>query len=344
MINIGVIFGGNSSEYGVSLHSTCGVINALDSKKYSVKKIWITREGKWYLFEGGTDLISQDKRPEELSFPLILSQNSGEGIFVLKNGEITKLEIDLLFPVLHGRNGEDGTVQGLAELSRIPYAGCKVLSSALCMDKYRAHKLVETQGINIPKSVLISNTDSVEEIREKALSLGFPVFVKPLRAGSSYGIGKAYDVKSLETAVKQAFLYDDSAVFEESIEGNEVGCAVIGRERLLTGELDMITLEGELFDYNEKYLNAAQRITVPVNLPPQKSAEIKEIAKKIYAALDCSDFARVDMFLAKSGKIYFNEVNTIPGFTPHSRFPKMMAAAGYSMTETLDMIVKEALK
>ena len=345
MIDIAVFFGGCSSEYGVSLQSACGVINALDKRKYNVLKIWITREGKWFLYQGDTDEIAADSRDEKLSFPVILPQNKDKKkILVLKDGKHEEIKIDLAFPVMHGKNGEDGTLQGLLQLAGIPAAGCGTLSSAHCMDKYRAHKIAAAEGIAVPKTVLISSIEEKEKAERFAAETGYPVFVKPLRAGSSFGISKVFSSEQLFSSLQSAFSFDSAAVIEENIDGFEAGCAVVGSRRLIFGAVDMITLCGGFFDYNEKYTLGTAKITVPAPLDDETAEAVRQTAGRIYRALDCEGFARVDMFVKKDGGIVFNEVNTIPGFTPHSRFPKMMEAAGYSMTETLDLIIKEALK
>ena len=345
MIDIAVFFGGCSSEYEVSLQSVCGVLGALDRRKYNVHMIWITRDGEWFYYEGDTADIAGDRRKSEKLAPVFLTQNRGRReLVVLRDGKSEKVHIDVAFPVLHGRNGEDGTLQGLLELAGVPVAGCGTLASALCMDKYRAHKLAEAEGIAAPKSTLISSGDNEETVQNAAKSIGFPLFVKPLRAGSSFGISRVNDLSQLAAAVKQALAYDDRAVLEECIDGVEVGCAVIGRDQLVTGEIDMITLKGGFFDYNEKYTLGTAQIQVPAKISKEQTEVVKSAAKRIYKALDCSGFARVDMFLTAQGELFFNEVNTIPGFTSHSRFPRMMEAAGFSMSEVVDMIIGGALK
>ena len=345
MMDVAVFFGGCSSEYEVSLQSVCGVLGALDKLRYNVRRIWITKEGEWFYYEGDTADIAEDRRKSEKSAPVFLTQNRGRReLVVLRDGKSERVHIDVAFPVLHGRNGEDGTLQGLLELAGVPVAGCGTLASALCMDKYRAHKLVEAEGIVVPKSALVSAGDSEETAQNAAKSIGFPLFVKPLRAGSSFGISRVNGLSQLAGAVKQALAYDDMAVLEECIDGVEVGCAVVGRDEPITGEIDMITLKGGFFDYNEKYTSGTAQIQVPAKISEEQAEVVKSAAKRIYKALDCSGFARVDMFLTAQGELFFNEVNTIPGFTSHSRFPRMMEAAGFSMSEVLDMMIGGALK
>ncbi len=258
-------------------------------------------------------------------------------------GSVERMEIDAVFPVLHGRNGEDGTVQGLFELAGIPVAGCGVLSSALCMDKDRAHRLVSEAGVRVPDSYVCGRDTDLKIIFQQAEKIGYPLFVKPVKAGSSYGITKVSGEGGLQRAVELAFAYDEKMIMEECISGFEVGCAVLGTEKLTVGEVDEIELAEGFFDFTEKYTLKTSAIHVPARIPEDDAERIRETAKVIYRALDCRHFARVDMFFTKEGEIVFNEVNTIPGFTAHSRFPNMMKAAGVSFEEIISAVLEEAL-
>lgn len=344
--NIGVIFGGCSSEYGVSLHSAGAVIKNLDREKYNLILIGITGKGDWYYFEGLEKKIEKDTWFNETDCtPACILPNRGEKkLLVYRDGKVMQeIRLDKVFPVLHGRNGEDGTVQGLLELAGIPIVGCNLLSSAVCMDKYRAHKLAEGVGVRVAKSAVFSDTVPVDTIMEDVEALvketGFPVFVKPVKAGSSYGITKVYKKEMLSDAVKSAFSYDNQVIIEENIEGFEVGCAVMGNEELTVGEVDEIELSDGFFDYTEKYNLVTSAIHVPARISGEKAEQIKKTAILIYQVLGCCGFARVDMFLTPEGEIVFNEVNTIPGFTEHSRFPGMMRAAGISFSQILDTVI-----
>ena len=247
-------------------------------------------------------------------------------------------EIDLALPILHGKNGEDGTVQGLFELAGITLVGCNALSSALCMDKDRAHKLVSLAGIEVPKAVTLCRYEK-DNAQALTASLTYPLFVKPVRAGSSFGITKIFRVEELQAAVDMAFEHDDEVIIEENVEGFEVGCAVLGKEELLVGRVDEIELTHGFFDYTEKYNLITSNIYMPARISPETEERIRETAKVIYKALACSGFARVDMFLTPDNRIVFNEVNTIPGFTSHSRYPSMMKGIGLSFTEVLDRLI-----
>jgi D-alanine---D-serine ligase len=252
--------------------------------------------------------------------------------------------LDLALPVLHGKNGEDGTVQGLIELSGVLLVGCDTLCSALCMDKDRAHKLAALAGVNVPKAVVFQKPEKMDEQEADWLAaaarIGYPLFVKPVRAGSSFGVTKVMEESALAAAVRDAYRHDREVILEEAIEGFEVGCAVMGDRELTVGEVDEIELSHGFFDYTEKYTLKTSRIYVPARIRPETAERIKETAQVIYRALGCSGFARVDMFLTPEERIVFNEVNTIPGFTSHSRFPSMMKAAGISFEEVVNCLLK----
>jgi D-alanine---D-serine ligase len=345
-LKIAVIFGGCSSEYSVSLESAYSVINSIDSKKYIPILIGITKKGDWYYFNGDIDNIKNDTWCNEKdSTPVILSPNHGANeILILNKKGWEKEKIDLAFPILHGKNGEDGRLQGLIELAGIPLVGCGTLASALCMDKDYAHKLAKDAGIMVPKAKVFSDMVDFTDISDFSNSIGYPIFIKPLKAGSSYGVSKVQDHKELQEAVDLAFQYDNQIIIEENIDGFEVGCAIMGNQKLEVGELDEIELSGGFFDFTEKYTLKTSAIHVPARISHIKAEEIKQAAKKIYYALGCSVFARIDLFLTPLGEIVFNEVNTIPGFTEHSRYPGMMKAAGISFPEVINGIIQLAIE
>lgn len=356
-LNVAVFFGGCSSEYGVSLESASAVISNLNRDRYVPVPVGISREGEWFWFSGDIEKIKDDTWcNQEDCVPAVLSPERKEHkLLLMKEEEVDFIQIDAAFPVLHGKNGEDGTIQGMIELAGIPLVGCGVLASAVCMDKDRAHRLAQAAGIRVPGAVVLEretkNTEkggSLEEDEEEylqkraadfAYEIGYPLYVKPVKAGSSYGVTRVQKPEELPAAVGLAFQYDDRVIIEENIEGFEVGCAVMGNGPLTVGEVDEIELSGGFFDFTEKYTLKTSAIHVPARISRQKAQEIKETGKIIYKALGCSGFARVDMFLTPAGEIVFNEVNTIPGFTEHSRFPGMMKAAGYSFMEILENII-----
>ncbi len=338
---IAVIFGGCSTEYEVSLQSACSVLENLDGEKYEIVKIGITRQGDWYRYNGSLDQIREDSWNEDNChlIPVVISQSRTKSGMIEFGEEGARLiRLDLVFPVLHGKNGEDGTVQGLFELAGIPVAGCGTLSSALCMDKDLAHRLVREAGISVPGSVNLYPW-MLEDLEEITKHLVYPLFVKPARAGSSFGITKIYEKNKLEPAVRLAFEHDNKVVVEENIDGFEVGCAVLGNGELLVGRVDEIELSDGFFDYTEKYTLKTSKIHMPARVDMDTEKKIQETAKVIYRALECSGFARVDMFLKTTGEIVFNEVNTIPGFTSHSRYPNMMKGIGLTFGQLLDRLL-----
>ncbi|MDY4997114.1 MAG: D-alanine--D-serine ligase VanG [Bacilli bacterium] len=335
-IRVACLFGGCSSEYDVSLVSASSVIRNISQEKYEVIMIGITREGDFYLYNGNVDDIEKnnwfnDKTCKKITFS---NNKSDHGFIILETNKL--IRIDIAFPILHGKNGEDGRLQGLLELAEIPIVGCGMTSSAICMDKYIAHKLVESNGILVPKSYLFTKYDNKNEIKERIINLKYPIFVKPLKAGSSFGITKVLDISQLDRAIDYAFSYDDSIIIEEGIDGFEVGCAILGNNELIIGEVDEIELQDGFFDYEEKYTLKTSKIILPAELPELEREKIKNTALKIYKILGCKGFSRVDMFYTKDNKIVFNEVNTIPGCTSHSRYPSMLKQIGYNFEDVID--------
>lgn len=344
-LKIAVLFGGYSSEYNISLQSAYSVITHLDINKYEPVLLGITSSGEWFRFSGDPSKIKDNTwcNPSDCVRAIISPSREVHGVLEFDAGKIRAIRLDAAMPVLHGKNGEDGTVQGLLELAGIPIVGCKTLASALCMDKDRAHKIAYAAGVRIPRSFILENEVNEETALEKAGNIGYPLFVKPVRAGSSLGITKVLNRDELLAAVKLAFTYDDKVIIEENISGFEVSCAVLGNDKLIVGELGEIELAGGFFDYKEKYTPQTYFFHVPARIPAKKAEEIKNTARIIYRALGCTGFARVDMFLTPSGEIVFNEVNTIPGFTTYSSYPHMLKAAGMTFEQIIDTAIRLAV-
>ena len=342
---IAVVFGGCSPEYNVSLESAAGVLTHLDRDRFTPVPVGITQQGDWFLFSGDLAQISRNTWRQGPCTPACISPNrSDHALLVFDPAGLRRIRLDAVLPILHGQNGEDGTVQGLCALAGIPVAGCGVLASALCMDKDRAHRLVAAAGIPAPRAVTLTQSYDRATVAAQAAELGYPLFVKPVRAGSSFGVAKVRRPSDLFAAVDHAFFYDDHVMLEAQIPGFEVGCAVLGRDAPLTGVPDEIELQGDLFDFQEKYHLTTSKIHIPARITPEQTAAVQETARRVYQILGCSGFARVDLFLTPEGRIIFHEVNTIPGFTPHSRFPSMMQAAGLSFREVLSCILDAALE
>lgn len=345
-LTVAVFFGGHSPEYSVSLESAYSVINNLDKDKYDVLPVGISQKGKWFFYGGDSEKIKEDKwTSDSACFPAVLSADRGASeLIVFRGNDIERKHIDVALPIMHGKFGEDGTIQGLIELAGIPLAGCGVLASSLCMDKDRAHKLAEFAGIDVAKALAICEDYDKNSVIEFGRKVGYPVFVKPVKAGSSYGVSKVDKEDDILAAVEFAFKYDNEVIIEENIDGFEVGCAAMGVNDVVIGEVDEIELSGGFFDFTEKYTLKTSAIHVPARVDKETADRIKETARKLYKVLGCSGFARIDMFLTPEKRIVFNEVNTIPGFTEHSRFPGMMKAAGIPFAQVLDTIVQQAIE
>ena len=341
MQTILVLFGGCSTEYEVSLQSAHGVLSHLDRSRFTPLTVGITREGRWLRYGGplsGLETGDWASRPD--CVPCALSLDRGDRRLLWLDGSGRSEGFDAAFPILHGKNGEDGTVQGLLELMDVPVVGCGALSSALCMDKDRAHKLAALAGVRVPRSRLFRRGAVLPQMARAAEEVGYPLFVKPVRAGSSFGVSRVEGPDQLPAAVWTAFGHDREILLEEAVPGFEVGCAVLGNDELAVGAVDEIELADGFFNYTEKYTLNRSRICCPARIAPAKAAEIQETAGRIYRALDCRGFARVDLFLTPWGEIVFNEVNTIPGFTPHSRYPGMMAAAGWDFGNLITRLIE----
>ncbi len=345
-INIAVLFGGKSNEYEVSLKSAASVIRNMDSDKYEIIMVGITKTGEWLRFCGSPDEIEQDiwERHDSCLPSFFSPSRQVKGLIELVQTEYRIIPIDVVLPMLHGKFGEDGTLQGLLELAGIPYTGCGCLASAVAMDKDIAHKLVQAGGIAVPHAITVYEGENLEQVIEKAVQIGFPLYVKPVNSGSSIGITKAANRDELELGIRLAFEHDHKVIIEESIEGFEIGCAVLGNQHLTAGVIDEIEIQNGFFNFTEKYSLQTSKIHVPARLDKAKAEEAVQTAKQIYKLLGCSGFSRVDMFVTPQGRIVFNEVNTIPGFTANSRYPKMLEQAGIGYSEIINQLIHLALE
>lgn len=345
-----VIFGGVSSEHDVSLVSARSVIKNIPSDKYEVLTLGITKDGRWLKFDGDADLLPGDKWAEDKSCtPAFISPDSSyHGLIVLEKTGIRTVHIDAVFPVLHGKNGEDGTIQGLLQLARIPFVGCDCVSSGVCMDKTLTNAMADCAGIAQAKWLSSTSYDFEKDaeafIKKAGEYLGYPVFVKPANAGSSVGVGKAKNADELLECIKNAFRYDDKVALEEFIDGAEVECAVLGNEEPIASTVGEIAPCNEFYDYEAKY-EGDSALHIPARIGEDKIQEVCAAAKRVYKALGCSGLARVDFFVRRSdGAVLLNEPNTIPGFTPISMYPKLFEAVGISYGELLDRLFCHAIK
>ncbi len=343
---IAILFCGHSSEYGVSLKSGYATLTNIDTEKYDVIAIGITQDGKWLRYNGDYDKIPVDEwyKDEENCVPCyILPDREIHGMMELTAEGPVYTRLDGAFPMLHGKWGEDGTVQGLIELAGIDVIGCGVLASALCMDKFRAHVVAEEAGIDVPKAAyLVGKIDEATALKAVE-GLTYPLFIKPVNAGSSYGISVIEDESGLMNAINLALKYDTEVIIEEQIDGFEVGCSIIGdgKGNEIVGRADEIELFGtHFFDFEMKYQGLKSKIHSPGRFDAETEERIKDAGRTLFRALGCKGFARLDMFLTPDGRIVFNEVNTIPGFTSVSRFPKMMAGVGLEYKEVITKIIE----
>ena len=341
-----VLFGGCSTEYEVSLQSAGAVLAALDKARYAALTVGITREGEWLYYTGAVENIpagtwQQDKVN---CLPCAVCPGRGRHELAVFGPSVLRFAYDAAFPVLHGKNGEDGTVQGLFELAGVPLVGCGTLASALCMDKDRAHKLAALAGVETPRSAVFGKGADPAAIAAAAAALGWPLFVKPVRAGSSFGITRVEAPEKLGAAVAEAFCHDGEVILEEAVPGFEVGCAVLGNDRLTVGVVDEIELSQGFFNYEEKYTLKTSRIHCPARIAPADAARVQQAAEKVYRALGCRGFARLDFFFTPDGRVVFNEANTIPGFTGHSRYPSMMRGIGLEFPELVTRLVELGLE
>ena len=346
-----VFFGGVSSEHEVSRTSAAAWVDALDRSRYEVVTVGITRRGRWLLYEGPTGLMRTGEwERHESCRPCLFSPDRGDhGLIVWQGDTARRLRVDVAVPVLHGKNGEDGTIQGLFELAGVPYVGCGVLGSAVCMDKAVANTLMDAAGVPHCAWTWCSRSDAADfdalagRVEGK---LPYPVFVKPANAGSSVGISKAHNREELRRAVEVALREDEKVVFEEFIRGQEVECAAIGNpEGEVTATLPGEILAGaEFYTYDDKYKNGVSQVVIPARLSPEKQREVSQYAVRAYRALGCAGLSRCDFFVEQgTGRVLCNELNTMPGFTPISMYPKLMAHAGTGFSALADRLIELAL-
>ncbi len=328
-ITVAVLFGGKSAEHEVSLASAKNVLNAIDRAKYEVVEIKIDKEGKWWV----------DNQP------VVLSQNFGEGKIINQRTAEVIVTVDVVFPVLHGPYGEDGTLQGLVKMAGLPCVGPGTLSSSVCMDKDIAKRLFRDAGIDIADFVTIRKSEKnrigYDDIVKK---LGNELFVKPANMGSSVGVSFTDTKEKFEEALKEAFLYDDKVIVEEKVIGREIECAVLGNDFPKSSAPGEIIPTKSFYSYESKYLDEDDaRLDVPAKLPEELIEPIKAIAVKAYQCLECKGLSRVDMFLTPDNRMIINEINTLPGFTKISMYPKLWDYSGIPQTALVDQLIQLAI-
>ncbi len=352
-IRVGLVFGGRSGEHEVSLASARSVMANLDSNIYEVIPIGITKSGTWLLGDEPTHaLVQGTQTAEEHTTAVTLTGDpTMRRLIPLQGNEPLQGNgaLDVIFPVLHGTYGEDGTLQGLLEMANVPYVGCGVLGAALGMDKEKMKMVFSAVGLpNVEYFVCRRNEwerspETVMNVVEQ--SLGYPCFVKPVNLGSSVGINKAHDRSELEHAIEVAATYDRKIIIERGINCRELECAVLGNDEPIVSVVGEVIASGEFYDYNAKYIDGKSQVIIPADLSQAITEEIRRQAIKAFLALDLSGLARVDFFLEReTNKVYINEVNTLPGFTEISMYPKLWAASGLPYAQLLDRLIELAIE
>ncbi|MCD6436626.1 MAG: D-alanine--D-alanine ligase [Clostridiales bacterium] len=332
-IKVGLIFGGQSEEHEVSIMTAKEIIKAIDKDKYEIYLFGIDKNGYWEII----DEIKENLKT--LKFNREKEKISGKIIEKLQKN------IDIVFPLLHGPFGEDGKIQGLFDMLDITFVGCGLVASAICMDKDYTKKLLQRIGVPVTKSITV-NRDNYIDFDKIEKELGYPMFVKPVNLGSSIGISKVKNIDGLKIGVNEAFIYDKKVIIEEGIDAKELECAVLGNKNPKVSTVGEIIPSHEFYDYEAKYFDGGKsKIIIPAGITDIESEKIKEYAKKAYIELGCSGLSRIDFFIDKeTRKIYLNEINTMPGFTPISMYPQLWKHDGIKYAELLDKLIQFGLK
>lgn len=338
-LKVAVVFGGRSGEHEVSLVSATSVIKALSPDKYEILEIGISTDGQWY---SGQNCLENFKKKDFSTLDAVYISTDPARPGILLNKKI--VQVDIAFPVLHGPFGEDGTIQGLFEMLQIPYVGCGVLASSVAMDKLQCKALWQAAGLPVAKYIGFTRNAWKNEqqviVDDIKNNIGIPCFVKPANMGSSVGISKVKTLDDLKSAVELAAKYDSRILVEKGINAREIECAVLGNEEAVASPVGEVIVGGEFYDFYDKYVNGVSTTEIPAQIPEETSEKIKEICIKAYKLLDCSGLSRVDTFLDRdTGEVYLNEINTMPGFTSISMYPKMMQAYGMSYEELVDKLI-----
>ncbi len=344
MKNICIVCGGNSHEHEISLISAYSVLCNIDKEKYNVCTLIIDREGNFFYTEQFGELKNEGWKKFSDLTPAIIPQGNYGGIFIKKENDFILKKIDVLWPVLHGENGEDGVIQGVFKMSGIDYVGCSVLSSATCMDKELTHIRLDAAGIKTAPYITARKGADIEkldnEIKEK---IGYPVFVKPANAGSSVGVGKAGGIEELTDKLMSAFEVDSKVLIEMCIVGAEVECAVLGNEEPYAADkIGQIVPTVEFYDFDAKYTDSSTSLFIPAKVSESATEKVLKTAVEAYKAMGCQGLSRVDFFVLADDSIVLNEINNLPGFTSISMYPKLFEASGVPFSELIDRIIETA--
>ena len=344
------IFGGCSEEYEVSLKSAYEILSCLDYEKYEVIRVGITKKGEWLLFEGENEKILDDTWHREKTIPVTFDLSSGN-LLVLEK-VVYAIHAHVFFPILHGGYGEDGRLQGLFDIMGVKYVGCDSCASQACMDKTLAKKIAKNAGALVARGVEVKKDILKEKDLEKKIKgllkkgkISYPVFVKPSKGGSSVGVGLAKNPSETVTALKESFLHGECVIIEEKIEGDEIEIGAMEiNNHVAIASPGMIRYSGEFYDYDTKYKLKNTEYIIPAKIPEKAKEKVRDISKRLYNAFGCRSLARIDFFYTKDGKIVFNELNTMPGFTKESMFPKLFLDYGLSFSQLVENLIETAIK
>ena len=350
-LNVCVLFGGISPEHEVSLRSAESILNNMDPEKYNIFPVGITKEGEWILY-GGTDysrLPTQEWKNYEGNCKAAISPVRGEGLLCFSGDKVVRQPIDVVFPALHGENGEDGAMQGLLQMAGLPYVGPHVSASAVAMDKTLTKLVADNAGVTQAAWHLVRSTELSAHLDEVLTAVeekfAYPVFVKPAGTGSSVGVSKAASREKLAEALIKAAQYDEKILVEEFIDGHEVEVAVMGNGSPVASVVGEIDSGAEFYDYEAKYISDTSVAYIPARIPETVAEELRERAVQVYSAIGCRGLSRVDFFVThKENRVVFNEINTIPGFTSISMFPKLFAASGIPYDALIDQLLQLAME
>ena len=344
-LRVALLFGGKSAEHEISLISARNIVAAMDKNKYDIVAIGIDKQGRWHLDQGAKLLLYGEKAKVEFgdarNATAIMPGNSATPL-LCRRGTVGLSGIDVVFPILHGPFGEDGTVQGLLKLANLPFVGAGVVGSAIGMDKDVMKRLLRDAGIAIGNFLAFERSDNISFAKVKR-TLGMPLFVKPANLGSSVGISKVARPSQFGAALKEAFRYDNKIVIEESIVGREIECSVLGNDDPIASLPGEIVVNRDFYSYDAKYLDAhGSRLEIPANLPAKVIKQIRQTAIRVYKVLCCQGMGRIDFFVQANGRVLVNEINTIPGFTKISMYPKMWEASGIPYAKLIDRLISLA--
>jgi D-alanine-D-alanine ligase len=349
-MNLAVVFGGVSSEHDISLLSATTIIRSLNREKYNLFLIGITKEGQFLSYTGNIDKIANgewENQTDCLCNCIISPSREHHGMILMKNGVYKVIRLDCVIPALHGKNGEDGTIQGLFQLAGIPFVGCDTISSANCMDKEMAHIILQNAGIRMAKWTVVHKDISQQELKTVIESieqqLSYPVFLKPANAGSSIGVSKAHNRMELIEGLKLGFQHDKKVIVEETIIGREIECAVLGNRDAKASYPGEIEPANEFYDFDAKYVQEDSKLHIPARIDPSTMEHLRDTAVRAFLAIGCEGLARVDFFVTQQNEVILNEINTLPGFTSISMYPKMWEKTGIPISQLLDLLIQYAM-